>query len=180
MPQVVHQDWQPPYLAPGPVYLDSNVTVAHLSSGDRFHARSTQFVGEHLIGNVSLMTSLLSMDETIWVVLRGMMAQAQGVPRTQVNLGKLVKAGPHVLAPFLPSVKTAIDQIITWAPLATPSCSMREVWDAWFDRLSNVGGVHDAAHLALAEKGGAKSFVTADADFRAVKTLPYALTICYL
>jgi predicted nucleic acid-binding protein len=113
-------------------------------------------------------------------MLRGMAAKAFGLPLKQVNMAKLVKNGPHVLAPFLPRVRQAIDHITTWAPLTGYFCPVPEVWDAWFDRLSVIGGVHDAAHLALAEKAGARTLVTADSDFRQVKTLPYPFTICYL
>lgn len=180
MPQITHRNWRPPFLAQGPVYVDSSIVVAHLTSADRFHAQALQFIGDHALGQVSLMTSLLTLDETIWRMMKGMASQAYGIPLKQLRLGTLVKKGPHVVAPFLPRIKAAIDHVTTWAPLADPMCSSQELWSAWFDRLSDVGGLHDACHLALTEKMKARSFVTADRDYRQVSRLPFALAIYYV
>ncbi|MFA5786110.1 MAG: type II toxin-antitoxin system VapC family toxin [Actinomycetota bacterium] len=177
---VTHHIWQAPYVAPGPVYLDSSVVIALLTSGDRFHPRAVQFLGDHLIAHVELHVSLLAVDETIWRMARGMVAQAGGLPIKSVNLGILLKNNPSLLTPHLGKIRQAISYVLTWATLAAPACTAGDLLESWLDRLADIGGVHDAQHLALAQHLGSRTLVTADSDFRQVKALPFPLTVLTL
>ena len=177
MPQVQHRSYRSPILAQGPAYLDSSVVVGFITTADRFHSQAVQFVGDHAVAGVQMQVSLLTIDETIWTMARGMVARALNKPVRSIALGSLLKRGPGVLAPHLPAMRQAIHYVTTWAVLTQPSAPPDVVLDSWWDRLSDIGGVHDAKHLALAEHAGARSFITADNDYRQVKRLPFPLNI---
>lgn len=179
MAQVVHRNWQGgQFLAPAPVYLDSSVTVGWLTSGDRLHARATSFIGDHLAGQRELHVSMLTLDETIFIMLRGLVAQSRGVPVKSLNLGRELKQNQQLLSAFVPNIRLAIGYVLGWATLVDGrSGTARDVLDSWLDRCADVGGLHDAWHLSLAQHSGSKSLVTGDFDFRAVKSLPMPLHV---
>lgn len=174
MPQVRHRKWQSGFLAPGPVYLDSSVIVGFLKSQDRLHARSVAFVGDHLIGKVPLLVSLLGLDETIWILVRDMVRRA--AQNQRLDVAAELKKGPHVLQPHVPNVRKAVVHVRSWATLVD-QVSASDVMDSWLDRMADVGAVHDAQHLALAEHFGAKTLATGDTDFRRVTTLPFSFNV---
>lgn len=180
MHNVVHRRWSTPYLAQGPIYLDSSVVVGFLTSTDRFHSTAVQFIGDHVIANVQLNVSLLTIDEVMWRLAKGFVARGLGKRPNQVQLGKLVKRGPSVLAPYLPALRSAINQVTTWADLMSTQSDPHLIIDRWFDRLLDVGGNHDALHLVLAQDFGAKTLVTTDADFQKLKKLPFPLEVLLL
>jgi predicted nucleic acid-binding protein len=177
MPTVIHRTYRSPILAPGPAYLDSSVLVAFAVSRDSFHGRAVQFVGDHQVARIELQISVLGLDETLWRLARGMVARARNIPVRQLDLGKLVKQGPAVLAPHLPQLRQAVAYMTTWARLTAPNCSPNQFVDSWLDRLSDIGGLHDAQHLAVAQHTGARSFVTTDRDYQQIRQLPFALHI---
>jgi len=177
MPPVIHRTYQSPLLAPGPVYLDSSILVAFTTTHDRYYPRAVQFVGDHQVARVELQISVLGLDEALWRLARGMVARSRNIPIRQLDLGKLVKRGPSVLAPHLPQLRQAVTFMQTWATLVAPSSSPSQFVDSWLDRLSDIGGLHDAQHLALAEHTGARSFATTDRDYQQLTTLPFALMV---
>lgn len=182
MPAVVHRSWQSgQFLAPAPVYLDASVTVGWLLSGDQLHARATSFVGDHLAAGRELQVSLLGVDETIFRLLRGLVASATGARPRAIQLGRELKKNPKLLSTFLPNIRQAIGYLTSWATLvdgagATP----HQILDSWLDRCGDVGGLHDAYHLGLAQYAGSKSFATGDADYKGLATLPTPLQIIQL
>lgn len=175
MPTVVHRNWQSPFLAPPPVYLDSSITVAWLTTADKFHQRATQFVGDHLVATHELQVSLLTLDETIWRLIRGLLAQKQPGVR---NPAAILKAQPRLLGSFQAPMKLAVGYVLGWASLTGASIvTPQQVVSSWLDRFVDIGAPHDAMHLSIAEHSGAKSIATCDSDFRAVRTLPVPMQI---
>jgi predicted nucleic acid-binding protein len=179
MVQVVHRTWQSgQFLAPAPVYLDSSVTVAWLTSMDRLHARATAFIGDHLTAQRELHVSMLALDETMYRLLKGLVAQSRGVPAKQINLGRELKQNQKMLSAFLPQLRLAVGYVLGWATLIDgQNATVRQVLDSWLDRCGDVGGPHDALHLSLAEHSGSNSIVTGDMDFRLLTQLPTALQV---
>jgi predicted nucleic acid-binding protein len=172
--QVVQRSWQSgQFLAPAPIYLDSSVTFAWMSSGDRLHARATTFIGDHLAAQRELHVSLLTLDETIWRLLRGLVAQSRSVPVKSISLGRELKQNPKLLSAFLPNIRLAVGYVIGWATLVNGGpTTAKGVLDSWLDRCDDVGGLHDALHLSLAQHSGSNSLVTVDLDFQSLKVLP--------
>lgn len=182
MPAVVHRGWHSgQFLAPDPIYLDASVTVAWLTTADRLHARATSFIGDHLAASRSLHVSLLTIDETIFRLLRGLVAASRGIPAQRISLGREMKQNPQLLGAFQPQLRLAVNYLTSWATLIDGRpATAQQVLDSWFDRFPDVCGLHDAYHLSLAEHSGARSFVTGDADFKRVQTLPtpmYVITL---
>lgn len=182
MPAVVHRGWHSgQYLAPDPIYLDSSVTVGWLSSADRLHARATSFIGDHLSAGRTLQVSLLTVDETIYRVLRGLVAASRGVPASRIALGNEMKKNQQLLLTFQPNLQQAAQYLTTWASLVDGRpATVEQIMDSWIDRFADVGGLHDAYHLSLAEHSGALSFATGDADFKQVQNLPRAMHVISL
>jgi predicted nucleic acid-binding protein len=179
VPAVVHRAWQSgQFLAPAPIYLDATVTVGWLSTSDRLHARATSFIGDHLASQRELQVSLLTLDETIFRLLRGLVAQSRGAPVRTIALGREMKQNPQLLSAFVPNLRLAVGYILGWASLvgAGPT-NARQILDSWLDRCSDVGGLHDALHLSLAEHSGSQTFATGDADFKALAKFPSALYV---
>ncbi len=179
MPAVIHRLWQSPYLATGPVYLDSSVVVAWLVSRDPHHGRAIHFAGDHLVAGVELQVSLLGLDETMSAVFRGLVAQALHQSPASIKLHQLIKRhGPSIVQPYIPAMRAAMNYVLGWATLVdVRGTDGSTVLDSWLDRLPEIGGLHDAWHLAILEESGAKSLATADADFLRLKSLPHHLTV---
>lgn len=182
MPQVVHRSWQSgQFLALEPIYLDASITVAWLTSGDRLHARATAFIGDHLAASRELQVSLLTVDETIFRLLRGLVAQSRGVAVGRIALGREMKQNPNLLRSFLPNLRLAVSYLTGWATLVGGGAGTpQQILDSWLDRCNDVGGLHDAKHLSLAEHSGANTFVTGDADYRNVAVLPTPMHVITL
>jgi hypothetical protein len=140
-----------------------------VNSRDTNHARSAQFIADHLVGNCQLLVSLLVLDEAIWKIIQWALG-GRGLA-----LAPLLKRNPRLLAPQLPRVRQIIDYVLGWATLTGPGVGTHQVvLDDWFDRMADLGQVHDALHVALAVNSGARSLATADTGFRllAGKGLP--------
>ena len=181
MPQVVHKTWRPKFLAPAPIYLDATVTVAVLTPRDRLHARASAFWADHVVAGHEMQVSLLTLDETIFHVVRGLVARAMNRHPNQIKLSQVLKQQPRALAAHAPNVRLAVNYLLGWTTLvgAGPAIA-RDILDSWMDRLSDIDGIHDALHLSLAEHSGASSIATGDGDFVGVKTLPFACQIVKL
>lgn len=182
MPAVVHRGWQSgQFLAPDPIYLDASVAVGWLTSADRLHARATAFIGDHLAAARRLQVSLLTVDETIYRLLRGLVAASRGVPAPRIALGYEMKRNQQLLSTFQPNIQQAVAYLTSWALLVDGrAASPEQIMNSWVDRFADVGGLHDAYHLSLAEHAGAQSFVTGDADFKQVKSLPTPMHVISL
>lgn len=179
--KVVHRNWSSgQFLAPDPIYLDASVAVGWLSTTDRLHASATAFIGDHLAARRSLHVSLLAIDETIFRLLRALVAQSRGVPASRISLGAEMKRNPGLLAAFAPQLRLAVGYMTSWATLVDASATPTQVLDSWMDRCMDIGGLHDAYHLSLAEHCGARSIVTGDADFKRLSTLPTPMHIITL
>jgi predicted nucleic acid-binding protein len=179
--QVIQRNWQGQFLAPGPVYLDSSVTVAWLRVGDAHHARAVQFTGDHFTAGVAMQVSLLTLDETLYRLAKDLIARAQGVAAGKVNPGLRMKQNPTLLATLAPKFRLAIGYVRAWATLVDArTASADDVLASWLDRCGDIGGLHDAWHLSIAEHSGARSLVTTDADFQTVATLPVPFQIIKL
>ena len=117
--------------------------------------------------------SLLAVDETVYRLLRGLVAASRGVPASRIALGNEMKRNPQLLATFQPNIRKAIGYLTSWASLVDGRGSTVDaIMDSWIDRFTDVRGLHDAYHLSLAEHAGARSFVTGDADFKQITHLP--------
>jgi len=182
VPAVVHRGWHSgQFLAPDPIYLDATITVGWLTSADRLHARATAFIGDHLAAGRRLQVSLLTVDETVFRLLRGLVAASRGVPPSRIALGQEMKRNQRLLATFQPNVQQAVAFLTSWASLVDGRAStVQQIMDSWIDRFADVGGLHDAYHLSLAEHSGAQSFVTGDADFKQVASLPTPMHVISL
>lgn len=181
MPVVIHRRWSPPILAPAPVYLDTSVVLGWLSKSDPLYPRAVQFIGDHLVAKVGLQVSLLVLDEMLWQLARRMVAKATGIRPEQVRLGQLLKRNPKYLATYLPGMKSAVDYVLTWANLvAAPPAKAKDVVESWFDRMGELGQIHDSLHVSLAQFAGAKSLATGDRGFRLLRTLPVAFQVVEL
>jgi predicted nucleic acid-binding protein len=180
--QVVHRSWQSgQFLAPAPIYLDASITVAWLTSADLLHARAAAFLADHLAASRELVVSLLTVDETIFRLLRGLVAQSRGQPIGRIALGREMKQNPNLLRAFLPNLRMAIGYLTAWATLTgSGTATPQQVLDSWLDRCNDVGGLHDAAHLSLAEHSGARTFVTGDGDVKRVTSLPVPMYVIVL
>ena len=182
MHSVVHRGWQSgQYLAPDPIYLDASVVVGWLTTADRLHARATSFIGDHLAASRTIQVSLLALDETIYRLLRGLVAAARGIPPSRVALGYEMKKNQQLLGTFQPNIQQALGYLAAWATVVDGrGAPVTQIVSSWLDRFTDVGGLHDAYHLSLAEHSGAHSFVTGDADFKTVGKLPtpmYVITL---
>ena len=157
------------------------MTVAWLATSDALHQRALQFTGEHITGGRELQVSLLTIDETIYQLLRGMIARHFGhtTPK-RINPGMVMKQNPTLLAAFRPQIHMAISFLLAWGTLTDCAATARQILDSWLERFDDIGGLHDALHLSLAEHSGARSLATGDADFRSVKALPTVLQIIKL
>jgi len=181
VPQVVHKTWQPKFLAPAPAYLDATVTIAVLSPHDRLHARASAFWADHVVAQRELHISLLTLDETIFQLVRGLVAHARGQHPNQIKLSLLLKQQPRLLGAHNQNVRLALAYLLSWAKLVGEgSITAQAILDSWLDRMNDVDGVHDAWHLSIAEHGGARSFVTGDADFLRLRSFPTALQVVKL
>lgn len=178
MPPVIHRTWQSKFLAPAPIYLDATVTVAVLNSRDRLHTRASAFWADHIVAQRELLVSLLTLDETIFQVLRNLIAAAYGKNPNQIKVGMLLKQQPGLLAAHAQNLQLALHYVLGWTRLVdgTPA-TPEQILSSWLDRLNDINGVHDAWHLSLAEHSGAQSVVTGDRDFQRVKSFPVPLQI---
>lgn len=179
---VVHRLWQSgQFLAPPPIYLDATVTIGWLSSADRLHARAVSFIGDHLADQRELQVSVLTLDETLYRLLLGLVANSRGVAPKTISLGREMKQNPKLLSAFAGNLRLAVNYMKGWATIvgAGPTTAAQIV-DSWLDRCNDIGGLHDALHLSLAEHGGAKTIVTGDKDFRTLKTLPTPMHVVEL
>lgn len=181
MEQVVHKTWQPKFLAPSPVYLDATITVAVLSPHDRLHGRAAAFWADHIVGEHELQVSLLTLDETIFQILRGLVARAFGKHPNQIKLSQLLKKQPGLLAAHEQNVRLALAYVLGWVTLvdgrpATPGA----IVGSWLSRFRDIDGLHDALHLSLAEHSGAKSLATGDSDFLRIGKFPTPLQVIKL
>ncbi len=177
----MHRNWQSgQFLAPEPVYLDATVTVGWLMSADRLHAQATSFIGDHLAASRELHVSLLGIDETVYRLLRGLVATAKGVSPGRVHLHHELKQNPQLLSTFEPNLRQAIGYLTSWASVQGVGSDPKPLLDSWCDRFHDVGGLHDAFHLALVEHCGSRSFATGDSDFRTVSQFPGPLHIISL
>jgi predicted nucleic acid-binding protein len=179
---VVHRLWQSgQFLAQSPIYLDATVTIGWLSSADRLHARAVSFIGDHLADQRELQVSVLTLDETMFRLLRGMVANSRGVSPRTISLGREMKQNPKLLSAFTGNLKLAVNYVKGWATIvgAGPTTA-EQIVDSWLDRCHDISGLRDALHLSLAEHSGAKTFATGDKDFRTVKVLPTAMHVVEL
>jgi predicted nucleic acid-binding protein len=182
MPSVVHKVWMPGYVSPAPIYLDSSVVLGWLRKRDRLYPRAIRFVGDHLAAKADLVVSFMVLDEVMWRLARTLMADALRVRIQDVNLTNILKRNPQGLRPIHSNLTQAVAYVLGWAALADDKggATAQQVVDSWLDRLQDIGGMHDAYHLARAEHAGVKSLATGDRDFRSVKTLPFPLQIVEL
>lgn len=178
MPQVVHKTWKPKFLAPAPVYLDATVTVALLTPNDRLHARASAFWADHLVAQQELHVSLLTIDETIFQLVRGLVAHARGQHPNQIKLSLLLKQQSGLLAAHDQNIRLALAYLLSWATLVGDGAvTTQAILDSWLERMSDVGGIRDGWHLSMVEHCGARSLVTGDADFLRLQSFPTALQV---
>lgn len=181
MAQVVHKAWQPKFLAPPPVYLDASVTVAVLTPHDRLHARAAAFWADHIVAQHELQVSLLTLDETIFHLVRGLVAGAMGLHPNQIKLSSLLKQRRGMLAAHEQNVRLALAYLLAWVTVVDGRPSTpRAILDSWLDRFAQIDGVHDALHLGLAEHSGARSLATGDSDFLGIRSFPTPLHVVKL
>jgi hypothetical protein len=92
-----------------------------------------------------------------------------------------MKQNPNLLRSFLPNLRMAIGYLTAWATLAgSGTATPQQVLDSWLDRCNDVSGLRDANHLSLAEHCGARTFVTGDADYKRVASLPVPMQVIML
>jgi predicted nucleic acid-binding protein len=181
VPPVVHRTWQSKFLAPAPIYLDATVTVGVLSSQDRLHARASAFWADHIVAQREMLISLLTLDETIFQLLRNLIAAAYGKNPNQIKVAMLLKQQPGLLAAHSQNLQLAVQYILAWTKLVDGSpATVDRILDTWLDRFQDINGVRDAWHLSLAEHSGAQSLATGDSDFQRVKSSPTPLQIIKL
>ncbi len=152
-------------LVPAPVYLDTSLVLAWVRRTDLNHTRSLQFISDHLVANRELYVSLLVLDETVWKLAQWEFASAGA------SLALLLKQRPSLLSTRLPQLRQVVECLLGWAKLAEPGQpKAHQVLDTWFDRMADLGQIHDALHVSLAIHAGAKSLATADKGFRRLST----------
>ncbi len=185
-----YTDWQPTMTIQSPVYLDANVLVGTIVSNHPLYQSCVKLTAAILIAKVSVVISVLALDEAMWAIAKLAYCQLTNNPsKTHWNpkiyekwcdqifesygswitaVCEMVKdwenAGVNI--DFAPGIDSEYRDVITKAP-----DYMRQF------RLTPA----DAFHLAIAEKR-AKTFITADLDFSKLQqNLPSGdLTIIHL
>jgi len=173
-------DWVPGLDIDQPVYLDSNILVGSLISRHPLYSKCANLMGKLLADKVEIMLSMVSVDESIWIIAKLAYFEMFNQPSTAYwnqniyrrhrdrifqsygdwidSVGEVVKDWTNAGAKIgiVPGTREVFEDV-----LGLITIYMREV------KLTPA----DAIHLAIAQKH-ARSFLTADSDFDEVRQNP--------
>jgi len=173
-------DWTPQLTVDPPAYLDANVLVGAIVTTHRLYPTCVNLIATLLMGKLRILVSPVSLDECLWATAKLAYCQLTHNPPNArwsktiylrwcerifqsyegwiTAVGSMTKDWSSAGVPIevIPKTEVLWEQVVDLAP-----SYMQEF------KLSPA----DAIHLALAQTH-AKTFITADSDFEAVRQNP--------
>ena len=168
--------WQPGTALNSPVYLDANVLVGATVTKHRLYRQAVEVVGDLLASGATILVSLLGVQESLWALAKlsylDLFRLGSNTRFTQriyerhcdkifEKYGERISAVPAMLRGWS-------EAGVTVASVSKTDSDFLQVSDLTPRYMRQCGLTPgDAAHLALA-KTHARTFVTADSDFKSV------------
>jgi len=165
-----------------PVYMDANILVGSLISMHPLYGKCINVLGKLLVDRVEIMLSMVSVDESIWIIAKLAYCDIYRQPwGSHWNPGIYKKRREEIFKThegWINSVRKAVEDWTNAGARIDVVPKSRELFDDVLDlipvymkevKLSPA----DAIHLAIAQRH-ARSFLTADSDFDEVRQNPPA------
>jgi predicted nucleic acid-binding protein len=173
-------DWVQGLNIDEPVYMDANILVGSLISKHPLYGKCVNVLGELLADKVEIMLSMVTVDESIWIIAKLAYCDIYNQPwSSHWNAGIYKKQRERIFRTrdsWINSVKVAIED---WTNAGARIDVVPKTRDLFEDVLDLIPVYMkevkltpaDAIHLAIAQKH-ARSFLTADSDFDEVRLNP--------
>lgn len=183
-------DWRPGTQIDGPVYVDANVLVGAIIRNHRLYASCASVIGQLLVTQCCVQVSAVAVEECLWAIAghcyREMYHHKPTVKFTKATYSKW---RDQIFAKYSARMTAIGSMLRDWARAGVPIDVIPTMGPEW-DRTLELLPLYmrqcrltpaDACHLALAENY-ARTFITADADFRTAANVLSApsLTILHI
>jgi predicted nucleic acid-binding protein len=175
-------DWVQGLNIDEPVYMDANILVGSLISKHSLYAKCANLLGRLLADKVEILLSMVSVDESIWIICKLAYCEMYKLP-WKSHWGPKVYNNQRdkIFQSYESWVNSVRDAVDDWTHAGAKievvpktSALFRDVVDLIPIYMKEVKLTPaDAVHLALAQKH-ARSFLTADSDFEEVRQNPPA------
>jgi len=165
-----------------PVYMDANILVGSLIRKHPLYGKCANLIGKLLADKVEMMLSMVSVDESIWIIAKLAYCEMYNKPwDTHWNRGIYQRQRDKIFQSYeswISSVRKAVEDWTNAGAKIDVVPKTRELFKDVLDlipiymkevKLTPA----DAVHLAVAQKH-ARSFLTADSDFDEVRQNPPA------
>jgi predicted nucleic acid-binding protein len=183
--------WAAGTVIDSPVYLDANVLVGAVVSGQRLYNKAAQLIGELLANQARILVSLLAVQESLWALARLSYYELTKQQRPDAHFSQSVynRWREEIFQTHGLRMQAIGSMLHDWSD-AGAAVEVVPKTDSDFLLVSDLTPKYmqqykltpaDAAHLALAETHAA-SFVTADSHFRDVarQAPPDTLAVVHL
>jgi len=177
-----HVDWVQGLDIDEPVYMDANILVGSLISMHPLYGKCANVLGKLLADKVEIMLSMVSVDESIWIIAKLAYCEIYKQPwASHWNASIYRRQRERIFQShesWINSVRVAVED---WTNAGAKIDVVPKTCDLFQDVLDLVPVYMkevkltpaDAIHLALAQRH-ARSFLTADSDFDEVRLNPPA------
>lgn len=176
-------DWTPQLTIDAPVYLDANVLVGAIVSIHRLYPNCIRLTANLLISKSSILISPVSLDEYLWATAKLAYCKLSNAPLDTHNWNKwlYLRWCERIFASYEGWITAVGSMMRDWSNAGVPIEVVPKTEALW----EHVVGLApsymrefklspaDAIHLALAQTH-ARTFVTADSDFEAIRKNPPA------
>lgn len=182
--------WQEGTAVASPVYFDANVLVGAAVTRHPFYKKAAQLIGELLASEAHILVSVLTVQESLWALAHLSYCELYHHPSTVLFKESTYKKHlEEIFRAHGPRMEAISRMLHDWSeagvtvqvvPNTRPDFLLASDLTPRYMREFRLTPA-DAAHLALAETH-AKSFVTADSEFRQVarQATAHTLTVVHL
>jgi len=177
-----HVDWVQGLDIDEPVYMDANILVGSLISKHPLYGKCANLLGKLLADKVEIMLSMVSVDESIWIIAKLAYCEIYKQPwKAHWNPKLYRNHREEIFQSYESWINSVRDAVEDWTNAGAKIDVVPKTRELFKDVLDLIPVYMkevkltpaDAVHLALAQKH-ARSFLTADSDFDEVRQNPPA------
>lgn len=173
-------DWAPHMTVDSPAYLDANVLVGAIVSTHRLYAKCVQLTADLLVRKANVLISPISLDECLWATAKLAYCELTNSPPTaHWNKRLYLRWCERIFESYEGWIVAVGTMIKDWLAAGVPIevvPKTQVLWDHVVDLapayMRDLGlSPADALHLAFAQTH-ARTLITADSDFEAIRASP--------
>ena len=177
-----HVDWVQGLTIDEPVYMDANILVGSLISKHPLYSKCANLIGKLLADKVEMMLSMVSVDESIWIIAKLAYCEIYNRPwNAHWNPSIYRRHRDEIFQSYESWINSVGQAVEDWSNAGAKIDVVPQTREFFEDVLDLIPiymkdvklTPADAVHLAVAQKH-ARSFLTADSDFDEVRQNPPA------